>query len=552
MSGTTSDENDLFEEMNALVRRYGVQKCQEALNAAASVEDGITKGNVHPKIYDILDFVISDMTEWNHFQLYDDFINLNFREDSEPKKAWLILDVLELYHDSLSHFSPDDRYRFHALSLGTSPEIVEQVLAASNVIKLFERVVVQGGDFWDCPIPENSMIQVKDLVVDGGSITSLTVQNSPLGHEDIIQFAGMLEVNHLISLEVLQTIECTDNVDRCVVTKTLTESLQVHVQTFAGASKLQVLDLGRLVDCRDSGVQQELFNVIAMLPSLDSLSITVEDPSLLESLIGGISQWMIPTVKVCCSYDITTTNLLPLFDAIAESRFIRVFDFGYCPDYFTIRYQRNPRFSMDVCAQILDFALSPSVDRLLQFSTYGIIEMAHFDSLIPEAFDRTIAIRRQLRRFNLMGIRWNNMRSILGENWNHMVLPTLQSLLHLVSKHLPYVHDVGIQEWNYYERCFYDDDIEGIYIPGSLELMNQLLAQLDDNRVGMTLFEPEVFATVPAGLWPKVLHHAIAFRQRVDDDVPWTSVFKMVHKLVEVGGIGWSEGYAVTPSLPAS
>jgi hypothetical protein len=54
MSGATPDENDLFEEMNALVRRYGVQKCQEALNAAASVEDGITKGNVHPKIYDIV------------------------------------------------------------------------------------------------------------------------------------------------------------------------------------------------------------------------------------------------------------------------------------------------------------------------------------------------------------------------------------------------------------------------------------------------------------------------------------------------------------------
>jgi hypothetical protein len=279
MSDTVSDENDLFEEMNALVRRYGVQKCQEALNAAASVKDGITKGNVHPKIHDIVDFVVYDTTEWPYFRVDAYEINLDFGEASEPKKAWFILDVLELYHDSLSHFSPEDRYVFGTLSLGTSPYIVKHVLASSKVIKLFERVVVQGGNFWVCPIPENSMAQVKDLVVDGGSITSLTVQNSPLGHEDVIQFAGMLEVNHLISLEVLQTIECTDNVDRCAVTKSLTKSLQVHVQTFAEASKLQVLDLGRLVNCRDSGVQQELFNVITMLPWLGIFSITVEDPS---------------------------------------------------------------------------------------------------------------------------------------------------------------------------------------------------------------------------------------------------------------------------------
>jgi hypothetical protein len=126
-----------------------------------------------------------------------------------------------------------------------------------------------------------------------------------------------------------------------------------------------------------------------------------------------------------------------------------------------------------------------------------------------------------------------------------MVLPTLQSLLHLVSKHLPYVHDLGLREWNFYERFFYDDDIEGIYIPGSLELMM--------NRVGMTLFEADVLATVPAGLWPEVLNHAIAFRQRVDDDVgvPWTSIYKMVQKLVEVGGIGWSEGYSCDTIPPS-
>jgi hypothetical protein len=119
-----------------------------------------------------------------------------------------------------------------------------------------------------------------------------------------------------------------------------------------------------------------------------------------------------------------------------------------------------------------------------------------------------------------------------------MVLPTLQSLLHLVSKHLPYVHDLGLREWNFYERYFYDDDIEGIYIPGSLELMNRA----------------DVLATVPAGLWPKVLNHAIAaFRQRVDDDVgvPWTSIFKMVQKLAEVGSIGWSEGYC-SDTIPPS
>ena len=448
MTGTDLNENELFQEMNALVRRYGALKCQQALNAAASIELGTAKEAVHPKIYDIIDLVVSDVTDWQYFEVYDDFINLDFRENSEPKKAWFILDVLELYHDSLVHYSPDDRYIFDTLSLGASPEIVEEVLTSSKVIKLFERVVVRGGNFLDCPIPENSMVQVKDLVVNGGSIAFLTVENSRLGHEDMIQFAGMLQVNQLKSLEVRQTIECFYDVDRCLVTKALTESLRVHVQTFAEFSKLQVLDLGRLVECKNAEIQQELFDVIAMLPMLNSLSVTVEDPSLVDLLIGGISQWRIPTLNVCCSFDITTTNLWPLFDAVADSRFIRYFEYGYRPDFFTNSRYGYPRYSMDVCASILDFALSPSHDRLVHFSTYGIIETVHFDTLIPEAFDRSLALRRQLRQFNLMGIRWNNMRSVLNENLNPKVVPTLQSLLHLVSKHLPYVYDVGIERWN--------------------------------------------------------------------------------------------------------
>ena len=68
--------------------------------------------------------------------------------------------------------------------------------------------------------------------------------------------------------------------------------------------------------------------------------------------------------------------------------------------------------------------------------------------------------------------------------------------------------------------------------------MNQLLAQLEDNRVGMTLLEPEVLPTVPAGLWPRVLENAIASRHTTEDKVPWTSIFKMVRKLVEVGSLG--------------
>ena len=536
MSDTAPDENELLEEMNSLVRRYGVHKCQVALNAAGSIDVGIAKEAMHPIIYDIIDSVVSDMTGWHYFKVYDDSIDLDFRHDAETNIAWFILDVLELYHDSLVHYSPDERYIFDNLFLGASPEIVEAVLETTKVMKLFKSVVIDGGDRRDCTIPENSMVQVKDLVVNGGSISFLTIANSRLGHEDAIQFAGMLQVNQLKSLKVLQSIECSYDVDRCIVTKTLTESIHVHAQTFAEASKLQVLDLGRLVDCRNAEIQRELFDVIAMLPSLVSLSVTVEDPSFLESLIGGIAQWEIPNFQLCCSYDITTTNLWPLFDAVAGSWFIRVFEFGYWPNYITERQQRYPRYSMDVCAQILDFALSPS-HRLVKFSTYGIMEMTHFDNLIPEAFDRTIAFRRQLRRFNLMGARWSNLRSILNGSLRHMVLPTLQSLVHLVSKHLPYVHDVGIEEWNWYEQCFLDADFD-FYLPGSLDLMNQLLAQLDDNRVGMTLFEPEVLPTFPPGLWPRVLKNAVASRHTTEDKVPWTSIFKMVRRLVEVGSIG--------------
>ena len=209
MTGTDLNENELFQEMNALVRRYGALKCQQALNAAASIELGTAKEAVHPKIYDIIDLVVSDVTDWQYFEVYDDFINLDFRENSEPKKAWFILDVLELYHDSLVHYSPDERYIFDTLFLGASPEIVEAVLEATKVMKLIKSVVIDGGDRRDCTIPEKSMVQVKDLVVNGGSISFLTIANSRLGHEDAIQFAGMLQVNQLKSLKVLQSIECS-------------------------------------------------------------------------------------------------------------------------------------------------------------------------------------------------------------------------------------------------------------------------------------------------------------------------------------------------------
>ena len=254
--------------------------------------------------------------------------------------------------------------------------------------------------------------------------------------------------------------------------------------------------------------------------------ITMEDPDSLESLTGGIVQWKIRRFKLCCHFDIAQTDFSSVFGAIANSRFIRVFSFGHLP----VVQNRNRRVPMDVARQVLDFALSSARDGLLEFSCHGVIDLAQIATLLPETVDRQIAARHPLRRFVFI----STSTSTLWDN-THPILPKLHALLQLVSNQLPYLHDVGVTNWGQCKDFFSTDEL-----PSALDLLNNVLTQMDDNQVGMTLFEPEVVPTVPAGLWSIVLKKAANCR-RETAELPWTRIFKVVRKMVQVGDVGRRE-----------
>ena len=548
---TDIDDKELLEGMATLVLRYGVQKCRNALNAAVSIDHAMDEEDVDQTFFDINE-VVTIFFEGHSFMNSlisldgENKVCLHFDRSDEPKEIELILKVLEKYSDSirnlltfdLKHEHQRKRFQLGTLTLsGRADVAVEKILARPDVMSLFQRVVVVGADFESDPIPDGSMIHVKELVVyRGGSISSLSVEGeSDLNYEDASQFPDMLKINQLKSLEVAATIECS--FDRNGLTKSLTESLNDHVWKFADSSKMQVLNLGRLVNCNNTEIQQELFDVVGTLPNLQSFGITLEEVSSLEPLIGSMSEWKIRYLNVCFDFTNHGLNFRPLFDAVAASQFIRTLSLEYTPTFWTIQYYhggiyRHSPFPMEVQQQAFDFALSLTRGALRAFTCRGIWESSSIPRLVSEAVHPGIQSKCQLRRFNFMRsggwIFWLTER----ENTS-VILPTLQALLDLVSTRLPYLHDVGISKWVHQ----YGLRNGSCSIPGAMALYTTLMARLDDNQVGMTLFEPDVLPTVPAGLWSMILENAITCRN-AHFEVPWTSIFKMVRRLVEVGGIG--------------
>ena len=551
------DDDELFGAMIALVRRYGVQKCRNALNAV-SIDHAIAEEDVDQSFFDINEFVAiffedDTYTGPSPFSLDDNKkVCLYFDMTSEEKHIEMILKLLEHYNDSIRNllsFDPRHEHQRKRFQLGTltlsghAYVAVEKILARPDVMSLFQTVVVKGNDLVGDPIPVGSMIHVKELVVyRGGFISSLSVTGeSYLYCEDASQFPDMLKINQLESLEVKATIECS--FDRNGLTKSLTESLSDHVWKFADASKLQVLDLGRLVNCTNTEIQQELLEVIGMLPNLHSFGITLEKVSSLESLIGSISQWKIRHFNVCFDLRDRDLDFRPLFDAVAASQFIGEFSLRYTPTFWTIKYHRDgvyqlSPFPMEVQQQAFDFALAPTRGALREFTWSGVCESSSVPRLVSEAVNTGIQSKCQLRRFDFMRFgEWNDRR--IEEANTSLILPTLQALLDLVSTRLPYLYDVGLFYWVHLYRL----QNGSCPVPEAMTLYSVLMTQLDDNQVGMALFEPDVLPTIPAGLWSMILKKAITCRN-VQFEVPWTSIFKMVRRLVEVGSIGGDEASA--------
>ena len=125
---------------------------------------------------------------------------------------------------------------------------------------------------------------------------------------------------------------------------------------------------------------------------------------------------------------------------------------------------------MDVAGQVLDFDLS-------SVSSHGVIDLPPSQNSRPPDCNQTPA-----SSFHFY-IDLN--ADIMGQHTSNTL--KLHALLQLVSNQLPYLHDVGVTNWGHNKNFFSTDEL-----PAAPDILNKVLTQMDDNQVGMTLFETEV------------------------------------------------------------
>lgn len=524
---SVSDDDNLVQEMKALVRRYGGHKCQKALRTvvSSSVPTMIRKKCVEPEFIDItpggFEYGFSQLI--NVFLLgdVDHKISLRLMPDTTPNCLDFLFTTLEKYYDSILHLRSIDSMhesqrvesRFQTLYLSVEPlETVTKVLERNKVVALFENITLVGGGN-KRKINNSIMRRIKELVVKGGAISSLTITGCSLEDDDFVQLGRMLQTNRLESIALVSTHLAYKSTDLVYL---LTKSFKIHAQTFSETSALKILDFGDTLDGMDYHQLRELFNAIGTLPRLESYGISTRDPNLLEILAGSIGNWKIRRLALDCRVRSEYIDFRPLFDAIACSRQLRV---------LTLGFTTSP--SKSTCRYLYDLALSP-IGGLVKVFVYGPVDLRHLSALVPKDVDATIAAQRQIRRFPFQ------IRQILKEEKEYRrMVQYLRGLVHLLSKQLPYLHSIGltIDDWKRYKNTIFNGKQE------ALELWDQVWAQIEENRVGMTLFHPEVLPTVPAGLWSTVLYNAITCEPD-PEELRWTSIYQMVRNLVVGGQIG--------------
>ena len=524
--------SEFFEEMKALVLCYGVDSCEEALNAvkfAASQPQGITETIDSSTILEIsedrqaLRILMKKIMNGS----FSKKLSIRLRDDHPfqvQSGIWHEFFSKNFGFNNPSSGNQQFPSRFYALYIDFTYQPSFRKLAKyRNGIALFDKVFIE--NIIDVDI-------IADLV-DKGAISSLHVRNCVLDNDEGKKLAKMLEVN-LQSMELPNTeVLCQSFVPA------LMHSLYRHIETFAEGSTLRDLDLHHTLGDLDKNTFGDVLHVIGTLPHLKTFGIQEPDePDKLQLLVGALGNWKVTHFKLWyCTLPLHDgLNMQPLFDIINNSRYLK--KFSVCGNGIHV-------LSVPWPEQLLRLTLSRT-SGLLEIRLSGLeIRPNDLSSLVPEDSDPAIAYKRRLQRFCVasdglpLSVEVDSRYGVEVDMQDQVLLGYLRNLLRLLSRHLPYVYDIGPTARGWLN---FRDDAVGLLchhknVSELLRLLNEVWVQLERNRVGMALLHSEVLPTVPGGLWSKVLHRAITCEEN-PAEVPWTGIFHMVRALVGDGHIG--------------
>ena len=530
---------ELLQEMNALTLRYGVDKCERALKAVkySSSQQKVVAVRTHRST--VLDMQWPNMGQtlvklmrWCLNDTIPDKISIHVSgehfDDDADDHCGRLWNQVRKYSDSIHHFrsifpSSDCQQvhsRLHTLHLDeVGVSIFEDIFEDMETIALFDKVFIEG-EVHDVGL-------IKELVADKGVISSLRILRSSFDDDEGEQFAEMLEVNRLGSLEM------NANVDSPGFALALTKSLQQHTRLVAERSILKQLDLDNTLSGLYPNIHgnlfQDLLDIIGNLPNLESFGILEPtSPILLRILADAIEKWKISHFKLWRGQS-DDSDLQALFHSIGSSKHLKVFSISSRMD--------NDTLPEPWTRPLMNLALSPTCS-LLEIELDDIwYHPRDLPNLVPDDCDGALASKRRLRRFCV--VPRNHILNQWDESDYQCIFDYLSCLFRLLSKHLPYLYYVGVTDTlSLGQRVVHknrhpdsDSRLQGVW--------NDILVQIELNRVGMALLRPDVLPTVPTGLWPTVLYRAVTCEEDPAKR-PWTGIYTMVRALVEDGHTGWS------------
>jgi hypothetical protein len=518
-------------------QEIGVETGRDASIMSRSPSDApiyeISAGNIRPADIDKLTSIFVGQDDKQK-------ISIDFNNHPSSQNCEWILNILEKYHTFITnsrqmpiHSSPRNnrvQSRFH--TLGIDEEIgrdaVERVLQSMQCLALFDAIHLILCD-------SRLLGRIKDIVLNEGVISSLYVSRFTLLPDDVLHLGRMMKGNCLESLGI-RFFNLSSNLVASVVASVLTRSVKLHLKTFARDSILRTLTLDKITHGMNFRQRLDLFNVIGVLPSLQYLTIETDEADFFEPLAASIGSWKVRLLKltVDCFFPIRDNVPPPVLDmgsfcdAIARSGLITAFRLMYNPPH---------EMPARVSRQLFDLAIS-TTSQLQRIELLAVLPL--LSTLVPEILDPRIAVECHLRQFT-----WLMDCNITDQA--HVLSSYLNALLWLLSKRLPYLHDIGTLPKELKE---YASRRTGHMTPDILDLLNQVGVQIERNRVGMTLFEPHVMSHVPQGLWPRVLSLAVDYgRHHPKEDVPWTGIYQMVHAMAENDLLPTGGAYRIIRSL---
>ena len=532
-----ASSSELFQEMKALTLRYGVDSCEHALKAVKSETSRRQLVKRDPRDTSTSSVVqISDVRE--AFGLVaacmlsgriPKKLSLRVGDEDELRKGCRLWEQLESDHTyyiirrdqplESSNAFQQIQSRFDTLYIESEDmDVFCEICEYTKCIALFQKVVVENFLVFDA---------VEKLVVEDGVISSLKLDHCSFRGDGWAQFAKMLAVNRLQSLEIMRTDARSQSFPHALI-----HYLEFHTEKYADGSILRHLDLDDSLLYVDMTTFANLLDTIGDLPNLESFGICEpRDHNSLETMVGAIRNWKVPHFKLRQGMT-GSSDMQPFFDHVGSSDHLKIL--SLCSH----SYQGLDHIPEHWTRHLLDLALS-TTSGLTDIDLDGcMISPESLSTLIPQDCDPSIAAQRRLRRFYL--VPEETLRTLARKDEGEDVFEFWRALLRLLSKHLPYLYDIGLrieEDWPDYNNVARSVQSEMM----EFDLWKKIGVQMERNRVGMALLESEALRTVPGGMWPIVLHRAVTCELN-PAELPWTGIYQLVRALVEDGHTpGWSK-----------